>query len=205
MFFGRTLGSVLVAAALVLAPAPALAGVYPGDDEDILVTETNPEEGEPFGVVVDTGTGADNDEATLTVRSLNPRVPNGAIEIAGSQSMTKDTVAGKAEFTVTLYEEARYQLVGRDEFGNVVGRAMVVVGDGGRGTGGGGGNGGGNDNGGGAAGNNAGGSGLAGAVGGLGDTGASSLTTALGLGGGALLLAGGGVLLARRRRTESVA
>lgn len=204
MNLGRAIGTALVAATLVLSPSAALA--YDGDDEEMLVTETNPEEGEPFEAIVDTGTGADNDEATLTVRSLNPRVPDGAIEIAGSQSMTKNTVAGKASFTVTLYEEARYQLVGRDEFGNVVGRAMVVVGDGGRGTGGGGGNGGnGGDNAGGGAGNNAGGSGLADAVGGLGDTGASGLTTALGLGGGALLLAGGGVLLARRRRTESVA
>lgn len=203
MNLGRAIGTALVAATLVLSPSAALA--YAGDDEDIVVTETNPDEGEPFQAVVDTGTGRDNDQATLTVRSLNPRVPNGAIEIAGSQSMTKSTVAGKANFTVTLYEEARYQLVGRDEFGNVVGRAMVVVGDGGRGTGGGGGNGNGGDNAGGGAGNNAGGGGLADAVGGLGDTGASGLTTALGLGGGALLLAGGGVLLARRRRTESVA
>lgn len=205
MFFGRTLGSVLVAAALVLAPAPAFAAPYAGDDEDIYVTETNPDEGEPFDVVVDAGTGRDNDEVTLTVSSLNPRVPDGAIEIAGSQSMTKNTVAGKANFSVTLYEEARYRLVGRDEFGNVVGRAMVVVGDGGRGTGGGGGNGNGGDNAGGGAGNNAGGSGLAGAVGGLGDTGASGLTTALGLGGGALLLAGAGVLVARRRGMENAA
>ena len=197
MLLGRTLGSVVATAALVLVPSAALAGEYGGDDEDMIVTETNPEPGEPFEVIVDTGTGADNDEATLTVTSQDPGVSDDAIEIAGSQSMTKSTVAGRASFTVTLNVEDAYSLVGRDEFGNVVARATVVVGDGARAGEGGGGGG---DNAGGGAGNNAGG-GIAG--GGLGATGASVATTALAVGGSAMVLAGGALLLVRRRRYET--
>jgi len=195
MHLGRTLGSVVATAALVLVPSAALAGEYGGDDEDMIVTETNPEPGEPFEVVVDTGTGADNDEATLTVTSEDPGVSDDAIEIAGSQSMTKATVAGRANFTVTLNVEDAYSLVGRDEFGNVVARAAVVVGDGARGSGDAGGSGEA------AAGGSAG--GVAG--GGLGATGASVATTALAVGGSALVLAGGAVLLLRRRRIETTA
>lgn len=195
MLLGRTLGSVVATAALVLTPAGAFADEYGGEDEDMIVTETNPEPGEPFEVVVDTGTGADNDEATLTVSSQDPGVPDSAIEIAGSQSMTKATVAGRANFTVSLNVEDAYTLVGRDEFGNVVARATVVVGDGARAGGGAGGSAGG------AAGDSAGGaSGI-----GLGATGASVGTTALAIGGSALVLAGGGLLLVRRRRVETTA
>jgi hypothetical protein len=195
MLLGRTLGSLTAAAALAVVPSAAIAGTYGGEDEDMVVTETNPEEGEPFQVVVDTGTGADNDEATLTVTSQDSSVPDGAIEIAGSQSMTKSTVGGRANFTVTLQVEDAYTLVGRDEFGNVVARSTVVVGDGARA-------------GGGEAGGSAGGAGgSAGGVagGGLGATGASAATTALGVGGGALVLAGGALLLGRRRRVETTA
>ena len=195
MLLGRTLGSAAAAVALALVPSAALAGDYGGDDEDMVVTETNPEPGEPFEVVVDTGTGADNDEATLTVTSQDPGVPDSAIEIAGSQSMTKSTVGGRASFTVSLNVEDAYSLAGRDEFGNVVARATVVVGDGSRGAG---------ETGG--AGDSAPG-GAAGGVagGGLGATGASVATTALALGGSALVVAGGGVLLLRRRRVETTA
>lgn len=194
MNLGRTLGLLLLSALLVLSPSVAFAD-YHGDSETMLVSETNPEPGEPFEIVVDTGTGADNDEATLTVTSQDPGVPDSAIEIAGSQSMTKSTVAGKARFTVTLYVEDTYTLVGRDEFGNVVGRTTVVVGDGQRGGGDAGGDG---DEA--AAGGAAG-----GAVGGLGATGASVATTALAVGGSALVLAGGALLLVRRRRVETTA
>lgn len=196
MLLVRTFGSVIAAAALVLVPSTAFAGNYPGDSEDMIVTETNPEPGEPFEVIVDTGTGADNDEATLTVTSQDPGVPDSAIEIAGSQSMTKSTVAGRATFTVTLNVEDAYTLVGRDEFGNVVARATVVVGDGARAGGGGG-------DAGGSPGAAAGGS--AGGAAGLGATGASVGTTALAIGGSALVLAGGGLLLVRRRRVETAA
>lgn len=201
MLLRRALGSLAVAAALVLIPTSAIAGEYGGEDEDMVVTDTNPEEGEPFEVIVDTGTGADNDQATLTVTSQDPGVSDDAIEIAGSQSMTKSTVAGRANFSVTLHVEDAYSLVGRDEFGNVVARATVVVGDGAR-AGGGDGAGNGGDNAGGGAGNNAGG-GIAG--GGLGATGASVTTTALAVGGSAMVLAGGALLLVRRRRFETTA
>lgn len=195
MLLGRTLGTVVATVALVLAPTAVFAGEYGGEDEDMIVTNTNPEPGEPFEVIVDTGTGADNDEATLTVTSQDPGVPDSAIEIAGSQSMTKATTAGRANFTVTLNVEDAYTLVGRDEFGNVVSRATVVVGDGARGSG----------DAGGSGEAAAGGSAGSAAGGGLGATGASVGTTALALGGSALVLAGGALLLVRRRRIETTA
>lgn len=190
MHITRMIGSLALTSALVLSPSAVFAGGYAGDDEDMVVTDTNPEPGEPFRVVLDAGTGADNDEVTLTVNSQDPGVSDDEIDIAGSQSMTKATVAGKASFSVTLHVEDAYSLVGRDEFGNVIARMAVVVGDGTRAGGG---------QGDGAAGGSSGGL----SAGGLGATGASAATTALGLGGGALVLAGGALLLTRRRRVET--
>lgn len=187
----RAFAGLLVAAALTLTPANAFAGEYGGDDEDMIVTDTNPEPGEPVEVVVDTGTGADNDQATLTVTSQDDSVSDDSINIAGSQSLTKSTVAGKARFTVTLYVEDAYTLVGRDEFGNVVARTTLIVGDGVRGAGDGTTDG---DD-----------SAAGGSAGGLGSTGASVATTALAVGGSGLVLAGGALLLVGRRRVRATA
>lgn len=192
MSFPRCVGSLVFAAAVAMSPTTAVAGEYGGDEERVVVTDTNPEPGDPVEVVVDAGTGADNDEVTLTITSQDPGVPDSAIDIAGSQSMTKSTVAGKARFTVTLHVEDAYSLVGRDEFGNVISRVTLVVGDGTRAGGGG------SD---GSVGGSAGGTTGAG----LGATGASVTTTALGLGGGALVLAGGALLMTRRRRIATTA
>jgi hypothetical protein len=127
MTISRIVSTLTVAAVLAFVPTAAMG--YTGADEEVVVTETNPEPGEPFTVIVDAGAGSD--EATLTITSSNPDVPDSAIEIAGTQSMTKATNAsGVAEFTVTLYAEDSYTLTGYDENGNVVGRTVVVVGDG---------------------------------------------------------------------------
>jgi LPXTG-motif cell wall-anchored protein len=180
MTFRRVLGCALAALALTLVPTAAFAGDgYDGDDEALLVSDTNPGVGEPFTVVVNT----DTDEATLTVTSQDSSVPDSDIEIAGTQSMTKATTGGAAEFTVTLHAAGRYDLVGTDANGDRVGSAVVVVG---------GASAGGDD------------TGDDGALGGLGDTGADSGTLLL-AGAGALLLAGGGavMLVARRRGTSA--
>lgn len=177
MTMRRMLGAVAATAALVLVPTTASA--YNGEDEALVVTDSNVEPGEPFTVVVDAGAGSD--EATLTVTSEDPDVSDDAIEIAGSQSLTKATnAAGVAEFTVTLFVEGAYTLVGTDEAGNVVGESTVVVGDG-------------------EAGEEA-----AEESGVLPSTGAGSNMTLLG-GGGALLLAAGTALLITRRRKAHVA
>jgi LPXTG-motif cell wall-anchored protein len=179
----RLLGSLLAVLAIVLAPSAALA--YEADDDVLLVSETNPAVGEPFTVRVDAG--PDSDEATLTVTSQSPGVSDDDIEIAGTQSMTKATNAGVARFTVTLYAEGRYSLVGFDAAGNRVGQSVVVVGDGLAGEGG-------DDE----------------SLGAVGDstpgglslplTGVDGSTALLG-GAGLLLLGGGVVLLVSRRRS----
>lgn len=191
MSFRRITGILFATASLVLVPSAALAGEYPGDPEDVIVTDTNPAPGEPFNVIVDGG--PESDEVTLTVTSNDPGVSDDDIEIAGTQSMTKAATGGVAEFTVTLYVEGRYTLVGFDEAGNRVGETIVVVGDGTAGESG-------------TAGEGAGGAGAGGAVGGLGATGADDMTMLIG-GAGVLLLAGGGLALvaAHRRRSHVVA
>jgi LPXTG-motif cell wall-anchored protein len=186
MTFGRILGSVVAAAALTVAPAGAVFG-YGGAAEFVAVSETNPEPGESFEVAVDAG--PDSPEATLTITSSDPSVPDDAIEIAGTQSMTKATTAGIAEFTVTLYAEDAYTLVGTDASGNVVGRSTVVVGDGEPGEAGGG-----DEAAGGGGGTNT------GAI--LPATGADTTTTLVALGGGVLVLGGVTALVLSRRRSH---
>jgi LPXTG-motif cell wall-anchored protein len=187
MTLGRILGSAAASAALVLLAPAGVASAYTGPDEFVAVSETNPEPGEPFEVIVDAG--AESPEATLTITSSDPSVPDDAIEIAGTQSMTKATTAGIAEFTVTLYAEDAYTLVGTDASGNVVGRSTVVVGDGEPGE-----PGGGDEAAGGGGGTNT------GAI--LPATGADTTTTLLAVGGGVLVLGGVTALVLSRRRSH---
>ena len=124
----RILGcAAAVIFAIALSPSTALA--YEGDDSVLVVSDTNPAPGQPFNVQVDAG--ADSDEATLTVTSQGSSVAadDDDIEIAGTQSLTKPTNAGVAQFTVTIHVAGRYNLVGFDAAGNRVGQSVVVVGD----------------------------------------------------------------------------
>ena len=185
------------AAAVIFAIAlsPSVAVAYEGDDSVLVVSDTNPAPGQPFNVQVDAG--ADSDEATLTVTSQGSSVAtdDDDIEIAGTQSLTKPTNAGVAQFTVTIHVEGRYNLVGFDAAGNRVGQSVVVVGDGATGSGGG---------------DEGAGSGAAGASAGSSSGGGLPLTgvdgsTALIGGAGLLLVAGGGVALVAARRRSSQA
>jgi LPXTG-motif cell wall-anchored protein len=190
MSYGRILGGVATAAALILAPT-GVASAYEGTDEAVLVSDTTPAPGEPFRVVAEAGT--ESPEATLTVTSQDSDVSSSSMEIAGTQSMTKDTTAGAAEFTVTLHAEGRYSVVGTDASGNVVGESVVVVGDGQTGEG----DTGESDTGEGAAGGGS----DAGSM--LPDTGADAGTMALAGGGLALVLGGiAALVLSRRRKAE---
>lgn len=173
----RLLGSLMVA--LTLLSLPATAHAYGGNDTDALViTDSNPEPGEPFTVIVDGG--PETTEVTLTVASEDPSVPDSAIEIAGSQSLTKAANgAGVAEFTVTLFEEGTYTLTAVDQNGELIGQGTVVVGDGEAADG-------------------------EGDAGGLPATGSDSGLVALGAAGAVLTLGGAALLLARRRRAQLV-
>ena len=190
----RILGcAAAVIFAIALSPSSALA--YEGDDSVLVVSDTNPAPGQPFNVQVDAG--ADSDEATLTVTSQGSSVAadDNDIEIAGTQSLTKPTNAGVAQFTVTIHVAGRYNLVGFDAAGNRVGQSVVVVGDGATGSGGG---------------DEGAGSGAAGASAGSSSGGGLPLTgvdgsTALIGGAGLLLVAGGVALVASRRRSSQAA
>ena len=191
----RILGcAAAVIFAIALSPSAAVA--YEGDDSVLVVSDTNPAPGQPFNVQVDAG--ADSDEATLTVTSQGSSVAtdDDDIEIAGTQSLTKPTNAGVAQFTVTIHVAGRYNLVGFDAAGNRVGQSVVVVGDGATGSGGGGDEGAGS----GAAGSSAGSS----SGGGLPLTGVDGSTALIG-GAGLLLVAGGVALVASRRRSSQAA
>jgi LPXTG-motif cell wall-anchored protein len=110
------IASAVVAAGIVVA-APTAAFAYSADEYDVATSDTTPAVGEPFTVTVDGPEG--NPEITLTISS--PTVPDSAIEIAGTQSLTKATDAnGTAVFTVTLWEEATYELVATDADGTVL-------------------------------------------------------------------------------------
>ena len=84
--------SLIAVSAVVLSPTAALA--YEGDDDVLVVSDANPQPGEPFTVRVDAG--PESDEATLSITSESPGVSDDDIEIAGTQSMTKPTTAGVA-------------------------------------------------------------------------------------------------------------
>lgn len=194
MTFRRVIGSVAAAAMLALAPTAAFAYEEP-EEEFVQVTETNPEPGEPVQVIVEAG--VDSSEATLEVVSQQDGIPDSAIEIAGSQSMTKAAAPGGATaFTVTLHVEGTYALTGYNDAGEVVGQATLVVGDGEPGDDG---AGDGTDDGDDAA---AGDDDAAAGGFGLGDTGAGAGTALIGGAGALLVLAGGALLFARRRKAS---
>jgi LPXTG-motif cell wall-anchored protein len=125
MSFVRVLGALLVAVVAVLVPSSAHA--YPPAPEAITIAVTNPAPGEPFQIFVDSAEGP---TVTVTITSQTPGIPDNDIEIAGSQSMTKETTGDDVSFTATLYAEGRYDVVATDAEGDRVGETIVVVGDG---------------------------------------------------------------------------
>ncbi|KGM12175.1 hypothetical protein N869_02115, partial [Cellulomonas bogoriensis 69B4 = DSM 16987] len=112
------------AAALALTPTAALAYSAPG--YEVAVTSPAPAAGETFAVVA---SGFDEGEsATLTVTSDPATIPDAAIQIAGTASLTKPVGDnGVATFAVTLTEAGVYTLVVTDENGALVGQSTVVV------------------------------------------------------------------------------
>lgn len=120
----RAFGGLLAAALLVFAPTAAFA--YDLDEFDAAISTVNPAPGEGFTVTVEAPSGTD---VTLTVSS--DAVEDDDIQIAGTKSLTKTSVDGAAVFTVTLSEEAVYEIVATDADGRVIERFEVTVGDGG--------------------------------------------------------------------------
>lgn len=180
----RAATTLLLAAAL--AAAPAVASAYEADEYEVGVSTATPVVGETFTVTV--GGPAGNPTITLTISS--PDVPDGAISIAGTKALTKNTTDGFASFAVTLSEPGTYSLVATDADGTVLSSQQIVsvpASDGAGGTG--------------SGGDSADGAGD-GTSGGLAETGSDDVLL---LGGAVLLVAGGAtaVLVARSRRRSS--
>lgn len=185
MHLGRALGSLLIALTLIFVPSAAFALPYGEGGGDVEASDTNPEPGETVTITVEC------DETNQARIRVNPQggAPGDAVYIDGAQTTTstlKACVAGEADFGVRIDVEGRYLVLGQNAEGQVLGRAMLVVGDGVRGA----------DPS--RSGDRSGGV-VGGVSGGLGSTGASPMTTALGIGGASLVLAGAGILMARRR------
>lgn len=164
---------VAAAAALVLAPSAAFG--YGAQDYSNLgtVSDSTPAVGQSFTVTVQ---GPANTPVSLTITSNPASIPDSAITIAGTRSLTKTTnAAGTAVFTVTLSQAGTYTLVAADGVsGAVLSTQAVTVAA--------------------AGGTNA----------ALPTTGSDALP--LGLGAGALVLAGAGaVVVAKRRRGATAA
>ncbi|SMF00534.1 hypothetical protein L603_001000000550 [Cellulosimicrobium cellulans J34] len=180
----RAATTLLLAGAI--AAAPAVATAYEADEYEVGVSTTTPSVGQTFTVTV--GGPAGNPTITLTITS--PDVPDGAISIAGTKALTKNTANGFASFAVTLSEPGTYSLVATDADGTVLSSQQVVAvpaSDGaGSGSGSGSAQGGSDDV----------------SSGGLAETGSDDVLL---LGGAALLVAGGttAVLVARNRRRSA--
>lgn len=108
----------------IVISAPAVAAAYPADEYDVATSDTTPAVGDPFTVTVAGPAG--NPEITLTISS--PSVPDSAIEIAGTRSLTKATAGdGSATFTVTLNADATYSLVATDADGTVLSSQTITA------------------------------------------------------------------------------
>lgn len=173
MMIRRTALVAVAAVALALVPSAAMAyGIQDYNDRGT-VSDTTPAVGQSFTVTVDGPAGA---QVTLTITSNPASIPDSAITIAGTKSLTKTTNAqGTAVFTVTLSQAGTFTLVATDTVsGAVLSTQAVTV------------------------------AGAAGGAGSLSSTGSNALPIALGA--GALVLVGaGGVVLARRRSADAAA
>jgi hypothetical protein len=175
----RTVLATAAAVAVVLAPTAAMA--YESDEFTAVVSDPTPAAGAPVTVTVE---GEPNALVSLMVQSDD--VPDSAIEIAGSRTLSKSTNAsGVAVFTVTLSQNGAYTATAKDAAGNIIKvQDLSVVGAAGA-----------------AAGTSA--SRAAQSRGGLAETGFDG--AGLAAGAGALVVAGAGaVLIAKRRQSASI-
>ncbi len=171
----RTAAIAVTAAALALAPSAAFG--YGAEDYTNLGTASTatPVIGTSFTITV---VGPVNTPVLLTITTNPTSIPDSAITIAGTRSLTKNTDAtGTAVFTVTLTQAGTYTAVATDGVsGEVLStQTFVIAAASGTGT-----------------------------SAGLSATGSNSLPIALGA--GALLAAGAaGVVFANKRRTAAAA
>jgi len=104
-----------MAAAQATYPAPAIT---------VTVSDASPGVGQPFTVTA-TDLG-DATEATLTITS-DDSIPDSAIEIAGTQAMTKPVTDGTVSFEVTLNEPGTYTLTLTTDIGSTATQVVTVA------------------------------------------------------------------------------
>ena len=173
MKISRTVASAVLAGALALSPTVAFAYGASDYTNTGTASDTTPAVGESFTITV---TGPASTPVVLTITSNPASLPDSAITIAGTRSLTKNTdAAGNAAFTVTLNQAGTYTAVVTDGVsGEVLSTQTFGVAAGAGGT-------------------------AAASGSDLAVTGSSTLPLALGA--GALLIAGaGGVVYAKKRR-----
>ena len=170
----RTVATAVTAAAIALAPTAAFA--YGAEDytNTGTVSDTTPALGSPFTVSVQ---GPANTPVTLTITTNPASIPDSAITIAGTRSLTKNTDAsGAAAFSVTISQGGSYTAVVVDGVsGEVLSTQTLAVAAGSDGS-------------------------AAATEGDLAVTGSSALPIALGA--GALVVAGAGALVIANKRRQ---
>lgn len=123
----RTTLTAVSALALIAIPSAAFAYEAPGID----VTVTDPTPGVGDAITVSIAGAQAGGDVTLTVTSNPASIPNDAITIAGTKSLTKAASQnGVAVFTVAFSESGTYTAVATDAANSMLGDATLVVGGG---------------------------------------------------------------------------
>lgn len=108
----RTVVTAAIAGALALAPTAAFAYGAGDYTNKGTASTTTPTAGQSFTITV---VGPANTPVVLTITSNPASIPDSAITIAGTKSLTKTTNAsGAAVFTVTLSQAGSYTAVVTD-------------------------------------------------------------------------------------------
>lgn len=177
----RTLAVGVSLVALLALPAAAQA--YPAPPVTVGVSDPSPAVGDTVAVASDNLDGATS--ATLTVTSIPASIPDAAITIAGTASLTKPVTDGAVSFAFSASQDGIYNAKVTTDNGIDVPLQVITVGDpqiGGTGSG---------------SGSGSGSTGGSASTGGLANTGASVGGLAA-LAGGLLVVGAGGTYLVKR-------
>lgn len=127
----RHLAAALVAGGLLLSAGSAATAAttddgYRAPNVVATVSDPTPAPGQPFTVTVQYRPST---AVSLTVTSSPASIPDSAITIAGTRSLTRTTDAsGAVSFTVTLAQEGTYTITARDAAtGAVIATEVLAV------------------------------------------------------------------------------
>lgn len=117
-----------VGATLVgLVALPAAAQAYPAPPTPITVSDPSPAVGQPVTIAA---TGLDGaTTATKTVTSIPASIPDSAITIAGTASLTKPVVDGSVSFSFSASQDGVYNASITTDNGIDVPVQVITVGD----------------------------------------------------------------------------